>query len=630
MRRKISGYADKCVRVERTMTSLANLNIGRRLALGFGTAILLFLGVGAMSVYSLGRLAEADQWNVHTYKVMASGDEMLRGMVTMQNAARGYLIGGDDAVLTPWHTGQDTFTKAWTEARSLTADNPSQQRLLDEIRAGQEGYKRVAEKLIQSRREVNAGRKSQQALSEDFRQSGGEQMMQNFRRMVSDFDTAERTLLAQRSETSERIRGMNRDTVIYGSLVALLLAGVLGVQITRSITRPINEEIVTTLDRLARGELSARVNLNRNDELGTISRSLNLMADGLEQMTERERRAREKEAADSLALRQQVDQLVGVTERAANGNLVATPLSMGDEATQRMGEGVQHMVGGLRTLVVNLQGSMVQIRSSINQLSASVRETESTVTEQAATATEVAASTTEITQTARDLAATMSAISRSNEAAVGVADEGQHSLHRLDDTLSKIVDASGAIASRLAVVGEKAGTISSVTSTITKVADQTNLLSLNAAIEAEKAGEYGQGFSVIATEIRRLADQTSVAAGDIEQIIKEMQGAVSASVMSMDKFNDEVQRNVGDVRTLSVVLNQVIDHVKASAPQFETVTQGMLAQSEGATQINQAIRQFTESIKLNTQTVRNTEQATHQLSGVAEQLQAGISRFRVD
>jgi methyl-accepting chemotaxis protein WspA len=79
-----------------------------------------------------------------------------------------------------------------------------------------------------------------------------------------------------------------------------------------------------------------------------------------------------------------------------------------------------------------------------------------------------------------------------------------------------------------------------------------------------------------------------------------------------------------------VVLNQVIDHVKASAPQFETVTQGMLAQSEGATQINQAIRQFTESIKLNTQTVRNTEQATHQLSGVAEQLQAGISRFRVD
>jgi methyl-accepting chemotaxis protein WspA len=612
------------------MNSLANLNIGRRLALGFGTAILLFLGVGAMSVYSLARLAEADQWNVHTYRVMAAGDEMLKGMVTMQNAARGYLIGGDEVVLTPWVTGQDTYNKAWAEARGLTVDNPQQQQRLDEIRAGQEAYKLVADRLIQGRREVNAGRKTQQALSEDFRQSQGEQMMQSFRRLLGEFDAAEHALMIQRSAATEHIRAMSRETVIYGSLVALLLATVLGAQITRSITRPINEEIVTTLDRLAKGELSARVNLNRTDELGTISRSLNLMADGLEQMTERERHAREKEAADSLALRQQVDQLVSVTERAANGNLVATPLTMGDDATQRMGEGVQHMVGGLRTLVVNLQGSMVQIRSSINQLSASVRETESTVTEQAATATQVAASTTEITQTARDLAATMTVISRSNEAAVGVADEGQHSLHRLDDTLSKIVDASGAIASRLAVVGEKASTISSVTSTITKVADQTNLLSLNAAIEAEKAGEYGQGFSVIATEIRRLADQTSVAAGDIEQIIKEMQGAVSASVMSMDKFNDEVQRNVGDVRTLSVVLNQVIDHVKASAPQFETVTQGMLAQSEGATQINQAIRQFTESIKLNTQTVRNTEQATHQLSAVADQLQTGISRFRID
>ena len=77
--------------------------------------------------------------------------------------------------------------------------------------------------------------------------------------------------------------------------------------------------------------------------------------------------------------------------------------------------------------------------------------------------------------------------------------------------------------------------------TITKVADQTNLLSLNAAIEAEKAGEHGRGFAVVATEIRRLADQTAIASYDIEQLVKEMQSAVSAGVMGMDKFSEEVR-----------------------------------------------------------------------------------------
>ena len=94
--------------------------------------------------------------------------------------------------------------------------------------------------------------------------------------------------------------------------------------------------------------------------------------------------------------------------------------------------------------------------------------------------------------------------------------------------MGQVVDASAAINSRLATLSEKATNIGMVVTTITKVADQTNLLSLNAAIEAEKAGDYGRGFGVVATEIRRLADQTAVATSDIEQIVKEMQSAVAA------------------------------------------------------------------------------------------------------
>ena len=110
-----------------------------------------------------------------------------------------------------------------------------------------------------------------------------------------------------------------------------------------------------------------------------------------------------------------------------------------------------------------------------------------------------------------------------------------------------VMEAAGSINAKLAVLNEKAGNINQVVTTITKVADQTNLLSLNAAIEAEKAGEYGRGFAVVATEIRRLADQTAVATYDIEQMVKEIQSAVTAGVMGMDKFSEEVRRGMQEV-----------------------------------------------------------------------------------
>src|SRR5579871_978526 len=159
------------------------------------------------------------------------------------------------------------------------------------------------------------------------------------------------------------------------------------------------------------------------------------------------------------------------------------------------------------------------------------------------------------------------------------AASGQEGLTRMGATMRQVLEASASINARLAVLNEKTGNINTVVTTITKVADQTNLLSLNAAIEAEKAGEYGRGFAVVATEIRRLADQTATATYDIEQMVKEMQSAVAAGVMGMDKFSEEVRRGVEVVGQVSVELAQIIDQVQTLTPRFEMVGEGMEAQS---------------------------------------------------
>ena len=135
----------------------------------------------------------------------------------------------------------------------------------------------------------------------------------------------------------------------------------------------------------------------------------------------------------------------------------------------------------------------------------------------------------------------MTEVSTVAEESAALAGSGQAGLTHMAATMQHVMEAAAAINAKLAVLSERAGNINQVVTTITRVADQTNLLSLNAAIEAEKAGEYGRGFAVVATEIRRLADQTAVATYDIDQIVKEIQSAVAAGVMSMDKFSQEVR-----------------------------------------------------------------------------------------
>ena len=179
------------------------------------------------------------------------------------------------------------------------------------------------------------------------------------------------------------------------------------------------------------------------------------------------------------------------------------------------------------------------------------------------------------------------------------------------------------------MLADKANNISQVVTTITKVADQTNLLSLNAAIEAEKAGEYGRGFSVVATEIRRLADQTAVATLDIEQMVREIQAAVSAGVMGMDKFSEEVRRGTHDVQQVGGQLSQVIDNVQAMVPRFEAVNEGVQAQSAGAEQINLALSQLSEAAQQTVEALRQSNQAIDELHHVSAGLRDGVVKFKL-
>jgi methyl-accepting chemotaxis protein WspA len=323
--------------------------------------------------------------------------------------------------------------------------------------------------------------------------------------------------------------------------------------------------------------------------------------------------------------------IVEVAHKMSIGDLtVEVPLTDKQDDIAKLQTSFHSMNRGLNTLIKQVQKSGVQISTSATKIAASGKQLEATVNEQAASTNEVVATAKEIATTSRQLVKTMDEVSHMSEATTKEASGGQKELSRMEKTMGQLAGATSSISGKLGIISEKANNINSIITTITKVADQTNLLSLNAAIEAEKAGEYGMGFAVVAREIRRLADQTAVATLDIENMVKEMQSAVSTGVMEMDKFSKEVSRGIEDIRNISYQLAQIIQQVQSLTPRFDAVNRGMDAQSDGAQQISEAMLQLSEASIQTAEALREINGSISQLNEASQGLRQQISSFKIN
>ena len=382
------------------------------------------------------------------------------------------------------------------------------------------------------------------------------------------------------------------------------------------------DQLLVVVNKVAEGDFSARIDISGDDAMGELATGLQDMIDYINKSIEEKR-----DAVETLG--RKVDKILQVVTRAAEGDLTGSVTIEGDDAISKLARGVQLMVANLNSLVSQVQRSGIQVTSSATEIAATAKQQEATIGEQAKTTNEIAATATQISATTKELVNTIDEVAGAADRTRQSASDGYGELERMESTMQNIVEAAGSIAQKFEVLNEKALNINSVVTTITKVADQTNLLSLNAAIEAEKAGEYGLGFAVVATEIRRLADQTAVATLDIEQMVKEMQSAVSSGVLSMEKFSDQVRRSVEDVNQVGTQLAEIIEEVQNFAPRFENVQQGMHFQSQGASQIKQAMLQLSESAQQAVVSIKQSNSAIDALNDAAHALQNGVSKFRV-
>jgi len=318
-----------------------------------------------------------------------------------------------------------------------------------------------------------------------------------------------------------------------------------------------------------------------------------------------------------------------VAKAVAGGNLRSKVGETANDETGALLIAIQMMTNDLRGLIGRIQQSSLTLTSTATVIQTTSNDQSQVVSDFAAATNDAVAAVKEITSTSQELARTMTEVNQLAASTGKKAAEGREDLEGMDATMRRLEQSTTSIGAKLATIDERASNINMVIVTMVKVADQTNLLSINAAIEAEKAGDYGLGFLVVAREISRLADQTAIASLDIERMVKEMQGAVTAGVKEMNVFAEQVRGGVREIEDISGKLGEIITAVQGISGRFGQVTEGVRAQSQGAEQIGGVMARLADGAARTTASIHDSNKATIELRAAVSELEKEVLRFEL-
>ncbi len=355
-----------------------------------------------------------------------------------------------------------------------------------------------------------------------------------------------------------------RGSVTLLSVVAglSLVAGVvLGLLITRGITDPLSRGVAVA-DAVSEGDLSvAGLEVERRDEIGQLLAAMKTMVENLRGT-------------------------VAVAERIADGDLTVSVnvLSERDSLGHALGAMVQRLhtvTGEVRTAAESLAAASQEMSSSTEQLSQGA-------TEQAAAAEEASSSMEQMHANIRQNA---NNATETEKIAVKSSEDGREGGRAVTETVSAMKQ----IAGKITIVED--------------IARRTNMLALNAAIEAARAGEQGKGFAVVAAEVRKLAERSQVAAGEISDLSTSSVEVAEGAGKMLDQILPSIQRTAGLVQEISAASNE---------------------QSLGADQINRAIQQLDQVTQQNAGAAENMASTAEEVASQAEQLLHAVEFFKVN
>jgi methyl-accepting chemotaxis protein len=315
-----------------------------------------------------------------------------------------------------------------------------------------------------------------------------------------------------------------------------------------------------------------------------------------------------------------------VMERVASGDLTA---DVGNPAKGSLLDALGGMVTSLRSLVREVSSSAVTLASNAEQIRHASSEVATAAEHQADATSAMAAAIEELTVSSNHISDSARETERDSREAMTLASEGSDRVDQATEAIRKIATTVSDASTRIHALEERASQVSSIANVIKDIAGQTNLLALNAAIEAARAGEQGRGFAVVADEVRKLAERTSTATTEIEQMILGIQGDTGGAVEAMNAALPEVEQGVQLAGHASESLRGIEAGAGRTLERIGEVATATREQSTASTSIAQRVEEIAQMVDETTATIRGTAETAHQLEQIAQGLKSQIGRFKV-
>ncbi len=438
----------------------------------------------------------------------------------------------------------------------------------------------------------------------------------------------------ERAKTLRPILEIARTSLIM-ALLALSLAGVLAFWVAQVIADPI-KRLTQTAQQITAGNLSQRINLPQQDEIGILAQSFNLMNASLQSRIVAEQLAQQEsqrlQTAETQS-RQNLEQTVAIylefVQQVAQGDLAQRLKIRSKDALGQLGQGLNGMVESLHSITTQVHQASANLAKAATGLQATTMNQVASASQQSAAISQISATVDQVKVITRQAAEQSNNIAQGSRLMLQNARQGAETVEETIDGMLQIRYRVESIARTILALSEQTQTIGAITATVSEIADQSNLLALNAAIEAASAGEQSRSFTVVAQQVRQLAERSKEATVQVQQILGEIQRITNAAVMVTEEGSKGVEAGVKLVTQAGEVIHQIETEVDRGAQANAQMASAAQHQTMSIDQIGQAMQAIRLATLQTLNSTRQAERTAKDLNTLAASLQAAIAAYRL-
>lgn len=402
-------------------------------------------------------------------------------------------------------------------------------------------------------------------------------------------------------------------------LLAAILGWLLGARLWTQFSGRLRE-LSTVVARAQRGDRQARLDVKQDGPVAELATVINRLLDERSTALARTEQEGQRSTRDAESLLDVV--------RAASGGDLTTRAQVAEGSLGNVSRAMNEMLDGIGSLVTSMREVSSRVGTSASEVKGCAEQAASTASSQAR---ECGA----LTQTAQALRSGNQQIAEHCAGAVDAARRSEQASRQGQTALSDLITGMDGLQreTRAATVkikrlGERSMQISAITGTISKMSAQTDMLALNAAIEASRAGEHGQGFTVVAEEVRKLAERAAAATKEVERLIAGIQSDVNEAVGGMERQAERLDVQTAAASQANHALERVASVSGEASSLIEQIAGSATQQLERATEIDTALKRIADAAKGVQQSSEQARRTTAQILSASEELGARANQFQ--